>query len=329
MSDSKKKMQAAWAILLLLWGAFPALSSAASGSGAGSSSPASDPASDPAEEPSSEPAPDPTTDPTTDNIPVSDPNVVPEPVEKPTPEPSEYIDDPRQEDPEGSAGGVPVEDPATLPEDVPNPMDSPFGSDDNNVPLPDAISHLPDPAEWAPWMPSPREFANKVLTGASVQVSILAPTGISYETAVSASTLAAAGALVAVDGPLPIGDAAAAGIVGPGFLMQHGIDASSVPGIEVPETAPAEDTEPEPDPAGSDTAGQSASEPAPTETTETNDSTGTGGEQSFTPDSGGFATSDPDPSTEESVSTFDPTEETTSEEQEYVPGSGGTVGWPV
>ena len=316
MSDTKKKMQAAWTVLLLLWGAFPALSSAASGSG--SSSPASDPASDPAEEPSGEPATDPTTAP--ENIPTSDPDVVPTPTEDPSGT-GEGGAVPWPEAPAGEEGGQPAE----WPEGVPNPMESPFGGE-NQQPLPDVINHMPAPEDWAPWMPDPREFANKVLTGAAVQVSILAPTGISYETAVSASTLAAAGALVAVDGPLPIGDAAAAGIVGPGFLLNHGIDANMVPGIDVSETESAEETEPEPNPAGSDTAGAITEEPTPTET---NDSTSTTtSEQSYTPDSGGFTTSDPNVDTEESVSTYDPTDYEEPEEQQYTPDSGGHVAWP-
>lgn len=156
------------------------------------------------------------------------------------------------------------------------------------------------------------------------------PTGISYETVVSAGTLVAAGALVAGDGPLPVGDAAAAGLVGPGFLLEHGISADAVPEIEVPSTSEYASILPS-WPPEDDNSGSPSPDPAPATGGDSNDSTGGSGEQPSTPDSGGRATTDPAPSGDlpDPTSCNDQNDSTGSrEEQQNTPDSGGVAGWP-
>lgn len=336
MTDNKKKMQAAWAVLLLLWGLVPAI--APGGASGGSGSPSSDPVDDPAEESSSDPASDPTTDATETNDSTGtggEQDVTPDTGGTATEDP--YPDGMPVPAPESpytpDSGGIPVSDPSPY-TDNEDPATEPVEDDEwteepgEGVPLFMLPTALQNPAEWPPWMPAPEEFANKVLTGAAVQVSMIAPSGIEYETVVNAGLVAGAGALILGDGPLPIGDAAAAGLIGPGWLMEHGIDIAQVPGVEVPETEPAEDSEPEPDETSdTDTSDDSDSFVSGGET---NDSTSTSStEQTYTPDSGGTASA---PDYNDSTATTDNTETNdstgTSEEQDYVPGSGGAVAWP-
>lgn len=152
------------------------------------------------------PAPDPGDEP----APGKDPNPAPNPDPEPSPDPGD--------------------NPAPQPD--PNPVDDP-ADDPAHEPTNDPIQ-LPPPDE----MPLGGEYPEypdtpgPVPPNRDIPVDIALPDGSTViRMTASAGTLAAAGLLAAADGPLPFGDAAAAGIIGPGALLSAGIDPDNIPDI--------------------------------------------------------------------------------------------------
>ena len=146
--------------------------------------------------------------------------------DNPEPEPEE---DP-EEEPEPEVPPTPDTPPS--PGDDPNPTPgTPVGVDPGPI---QPIGNVDEYPKEYPFIdgpiPHPADYPNR-----EVPVEIELPSGETVvQTGIALGTLAGAGLLAAADGPLPFGDAAAAGIVGPGFLLKFGIEAPEANSISVP-----------------------------------------------------------------------------------------------